>query len=66
MLINGTPVRDTAFKSRLALVWQSDILLPTATVRPSILPSSLLLLTHVQSLMLYIGTWALLHRARHL
>ncbi len=34
MLINGTPVRDTAFKSRLALVWQSDILLPTATVRP--------------------------------
>ena len=34
MLINGTPARDTAFKSRLALVWQSDILLPTATVRP--------------------------------
>ena len=38
MLINGTPVRDTAFKSRLALVWQSDILLPTATVRPLLFP----------------------------
>ena len=32
VLINGTPARDTCFKSRLALVWQSDILLPTATV----------------------------------
>ena len=32
VLINGTAARDTCFKSRLALVWQSDILLPTATV----------------------------------
>ncbi|CAL5229378.1 g12692 [Coccomyxa viridis] len=42
VLINGTPVRDTAFKSRLALVWQSDILLPTATVREAVLTSALL------------------------
>lgn len=32
VLINGSPARDTDFKARLALVWQSDILLPTATV----------------------------------
>ena len=32
VLINGTAARDTCFKARLALVWQSDILLPTATV----------------------------------
>lgn len=42
VLINGTAARDTCFKSRLALVWQSDILLPTATVSrnrcPPVLP----------------------------
>ena len=30
---NGQPIVEAEFKNQLAVVWQSDVLLPTATVR---------------------------------
>ena len=32
---NGQPIVEAEFKNQLAVVWQSDVLLPTATVRRS-------------------------------
>ena len=34
---NGQPIVEAEFKNQLAVVWQSDVLLPTATVRRSAL-----------------------------
>jgi len=32
---NGLPIVEAEFKNQLAVVWQSDVLLSTATVRPT-------------------------------
>ncbi len=31
--VNGVPIVEAEFKNQLAVVWQSDVLLATATVR---------------------------------
>ncbi|BDA50622.1 Broad substrate specificity ATP-binding cassette transporter [Coccomyxa sp. Obi] len=42
LLVNDQPVHPKLFRQQLAVVWQRDILLPTATVREAIMTSALL------------------------
>ena len=42
MYANGQPIVEAEFKNQLAVVWQSDVLLHTATVRSGVSPACLL------------------------
>ncbi len=46
VFVNGVPIIEAEFKNQLAVVWQSDVLLATATVRPCTSLKKMMYLRH--------------------
>ena len=46
VFVNGVPIVEAEFKNQLAVVWQSDVLLATATVRPRTSLKTMMYLRH--------------------